>query len=60
MSALCVVDGAPATMGNLCTQCVTALHTAVLEVPRLLRELDVTITKPVSYTHLTLPTILLV
>ncbi|MBS6030889.1 hypothetical protein AABM36_08385 [Kocuria sp. KSNUG] len=45
MSALCVVDGAPATMGNLCTQCVTALHTAVLEVPRLLRELDVTITK---------------
>lgn len=45
MSALCVVDGVPATMGNLCSACVATLHAKVLEVPRLLRELDVTITK---------------
>lgn len=45
MSALCVIDQVPATVGNLCTGCVTKLHTTVLQVPRLLVELDVTITK---------------
>lgn len=50
MSALCVVDGAPATMGNLCSSCVTTLHAKVLEVPRLLDELDVTITKQARQT----------
>ena len=45
MSALCVIDEVPATVGNLCTGCVTKLHTTVLQVPRLLVELDVTITK---------------
>ena len=37
MSALCVIDGVPATMGNLCSSCATSLHTTVLSVPRLLR-----------------------
>ena len=50
MSTLCLVDGAPATVGNLCTECVRSLHTTVLEVPRLLRELDVTITKQARQT----------
>lgn len=45
MSALCVIDQVPATVGNLCTGCVTKLHATVLQVPRLLVELDVTITK---------------
>lgn len=50
MSALCVMDGVPATMGNLCSACVTTLHAKVLEVPRLLHELDVTITKQARQT----------
>lgn len=50
MSALCVVDGAPATMGNFCSACVATLHAKVLEVPRLLHELDVTITKQARQT----------
>lgn len=45
MSAFCVIDQVPATVGNLCTGCVTKLHTTVLQVPRLLVDLDVTITK---------------
>lgn len=50
MSALCVVDQVPATVGNLCTGCVTKLHATVLQVPRLLVELDVTITKQAKQT----------
>lgn len=50
MSALCVVDAVPATMGNLCSACVATLHAKVLEVPRLLHELDVTITKQARQT----------
>lgn len=50
MSALCVIDQVPATVGNLCTGCVTKLHTTVLQVPRLLVELDVTITKQARQT----------
>ena len=50
MSALCDIDQRPATMGNLCSSCVTSLHTTVLSMPRLLRELDVTITKQARQT----------
>lgn len=50
MSALCVIDQVPATVGNLCTGCVTKLHATVLQVPRLLVELDVTITKQARQT----------
>lgn len=42
MTALCVVDQAPATVGNLCTACVRSLHGVVLQVPRLVAELRVT------------------
>lgn len=51
MSALCVIDQVPATVGNLCTACMTTLHTTVLQVPRLLVELDVTITKQARQTR---------
>lgn len=42
MSALCVVDQVPATMGNLCTPCARALRGVVLQVPQVVAELRVT------------------
>lgn len=45
MSTFCLVDQAPATEGNLCTSCSAEFRTLVRQVPSMLHELDVTLTK---------------